>query len=754
MITIAKTIQNNLSELAVKNERIMLLAVRDWFDFVIRQLRRDLRLKFKKDIAAEFTDWRLIEGEGIKNIRPATLKVMQTGGKEAYNTLAVQGSFSVLNVKAVEAASKMCAELVREITDQTRKGIRLYVREGIKDGKSMPKLGRELRPLVGLTENQTQSVVNYRRLLEDKEKYPRLKPTDIDRKVQRYADKTHRRRATTIARTETAKAQNIGYCQGLAENGVEQVEFLPEPNACDDCLALDGKKYSVAEGENIIPVHPNCRCAMLPVIDEQALADSLEEPKDLVPDTPPDIPGPEGFDYEAAGTDKQLNWEDRLTSAQLTSFDEYTAGETQKILAAQRRVLSGLAPSKLSAAEKVWYGHAQQMELALQRAPGFKGQIWRGMQFKNDKDPRLIALNRRLTSKKPFTFDTTTSFTGSKDFAAMVNQWDRVDDANKVKVMVRMKKAPKRSAYMGNLSGVEDEAEILVSARTKYKVVGRSEKMVGKTRYIQYELEEVLPKIKPKLIAGREPTFVYTDKPFNPRSVVWKKEFKEAIDSNKFPNNFWKLGWTDAHRKFAFKTIDDHLNVVNAKVARYQTAKNWERSVTTLEKQALSGYQGGHEWTAAIKSLQSGKIPYTTVRSSIMARAKRALPQLEALINRAPNFRGNVFRGMRITSTDIAKLKRRGTMTFDSIASGSTSEKQAVYFVERYVVGVYNSNKTNVLLNIEAKTAVRLGKISSTDPGLEETFIRKGTKYKIKSIRTFTHRETGQHWTHINLVEI
>jgi len=498
MIAIAKTIQNDLDRLAVKNERIMQLAVRDWLDFVIRQLRRDLRSKFKKDITSEFTDWGAITDEGIKNIRPATLKIMQTGGKEAYNTLAVQGSFSVLNVKAVEAATTMTAKLVREVTDQTRKGIRLYVREGIKDGKSMPKLGRELRPLVGLTENQTQSVVNYRRLLEDKEKYPRLKPADIGRKVQRYADKTHRRRATNIAQTETARAQNIGYCQGLAENGVEQVEFLIAPtDACEECIALNGEKYSVAEGEGIIPVHPKCRCAMLPVIDEEAVTDQLEEPQDLVPDTPPDIPGPEGFDYEEASSNKQLNWEDKLTSAQLTSFDEYTAGETQKILAAQRRVLGGVAPSKLSAAEKVWYGHAQQIELALQRAPGFKGQVWRGLQFKNDKDPRLIALNRRLTSKKPFTFDTTTSFTGSKDFAAMVNQWDRVDDANKVKVMVRMKKAPKRSSYMGNLSGVEDEAEILVSARTKYKVVGQSEKVVGKTRYIQYDLEEIPSKLKP-----------------------------------------------------------------------------------------------------------------------------------------------------------------------------------------------------------------------------------------------------------------
>jgi len=184
---------------------------------------------------------------------------MQSGGNTAYSMFKVKGAFDVLNVRAVTAADKYTAFLVREVTAETKAGIRTFISTGVKAGKSMPKLARELRPLVGLTQNQTQSVMNYRLLLEDKVKFPKLTETDINRKVQRYADKTHRRRAATIARTETARAQNIGYVQGLENVGVAEAEFSASPSACIQiCVPLDGTKYPLAEADEIIPAHPNC----------------------------------------------------------------------------------------------------------------------------------------------------------------------------------------------------------------------------------------------------------------------------------------------------------------------------------------------------------------------------------------------------------------------------------------------------------------------------------------------------------------
>lgn len=292
MFTIVKTIQDDLGKKAEKNERILLLALRAWFNLIVEQIQRDLRAKYTKSITSELTDWELIESEGIKNIKPASLRVMQSSGNAAYTSLALKGSFDVLNVEAVKAADKFAAGLVTNVTKETKAGIRTFVSAGIKEGKSMPKIAHELRPIVGLTKPQVESVANYRNLLGDKEKFPNLTAKDIDRKVQRYTDKTHRRRMDTIARTETARAQNIGYVQGLAENGVTEVEFISETTACPECLDLNTERFPVEEAQDIIPVHPKCRCAMLPVVGEKIVSDKGKYDQSELPAT---MQAPEGL---------------------------------------------------------------------------------------------------------------------------------------------------------------------------------------------------------------------------------------------------------------------------------------------------------------------------------------------------------------------------------------------------------------------------------------------------------------------------
>lgn len=284
-------IQVVLGNLATKNERIFRVVLQDWMFFTIKQIQQDLTRKYiKKDITSELTDWDFIEEQGKRIIKPATLKIMQSAGNQAYKQLAVTGSFDVLNVYAIKAADKFGATLVKDVTANTKKGVRTFVREGINAGKGMDKIARELRPIVGLTKRQTESIIGYRRLLG--EKFPDLTAAQVNKKVITYTNKTHRQRMENIARTETANAQNIGYCQGLAEVGVAEAEFLVSPtDYCEQCEALNGTRYPVAEAEGIITVHPRCRCVMLPVIGEKPVSQMLES-------TPPELPGvfasPEG----------------------------------------------------------------------------------------------------------------------------------------------------------------------------------------------------------------------------------------------------------------------------------------------------------------------------------------------------------------------------------------------------------------------------------------------------------------------------
>ena len=272
-------IQDILDSLAIRNERLLQVALRKWFDSTQKQIRHDLSSKYAKSadsITSKLTDWELIESQSITTIKPAAVDIMQAGGDAAYKHLAIEGSFDIVNVPAVKAVNKFCAKLVTDVTVKTKQGIKTYIKYGIKEGYSMPKIARELRPLVGLNGRQTQAIINYRKQLELMR--PDLSAAQVDKAVMKYTSKTHRQRMLTIARTETANAQNIGYCQGLEQVGVKESELRNGSNPCDECIALNGTKYPIAEAGGIITVHPRCTCAMLPVINDKVISERLKKP--------------------------------------------------------------------------------------------------------------------------------------------------------------------------------------------------------------------------------------------------------------------------------------------------------------------------------------------------------------------------------------------------------------------------------------------------------------------------------------------
>lgn len=84
-----------------------------------------------------------------------------------------------------------------------------------------------------------------------------------------------KRRAELLARTEVIRAHhsaNMGEYRAAEVQGIRiQVEHTAagDDRMCSRCESLDGNVYSVEEAENIIPVHPQCRCVAIPVIKEE-----------------------------------------------------------------------------------------------------------------------------------------------------------------------------------------------------------------------------------------------------------------------------------------------------------------------------------------------------------------------------------------------------------------------------------------------------------------------------------------------------
>lgn len=79
-------------------------------------------------------------------------------------------------------------------------------------------------------------------------------------------------KADTLVRTEIAHIQVQASAQRYKDYGYTKYKFFADEDerTCPICGALDGKIFTFAEmqaGVNSVPMHPRCRCDILPVIE-------------------------------------------------------------------------------------------------------------------------------------------------------------------------------------------------------------------------------------------------------------------------------------------------------------------------------------------------------------------------------------------------------------------------------------------------------------------------------------------------------
>lgn len=203
-------------------------------------------------------------------------------------------AFDRTNPAARAWAEARAAELVTEVTGETRASIRAIIARAFSDQIPPREAARLLRKVVGLTSRQAWAVIEVRFQLQEaapgalvragavKVRVPRdgASPSFIARVAAAYSDRLIRQRALLIARTETMRASNEGQRQlwlqarqaGLL-TGTERREWIvtPDDRLCERCEAMEGQLRGLDEpfedpltGEQALapPLHPNCRCAM------------------------------------------------------------------------------------------------------------------------------------------------------------------------------------------------------------------------------------------------------------------------------------------------------------------------------------------------------------------------------------------------------------------------------------------------------------------------------------------------------------
>ena len=179
------------------------------------------------------------------------------------------------------------AEMVTRVTDDQVKAIRYIVGESVTYKMGADETARYIRPIVGLTEQQTAANIKYYNNIKEQmaADHPRMKTGSIEQKARdaaaKYASKQHRTRADTIARTEIITAYHEGNDRGVREciyDGrlpkMKKVWSTSlDAKVCSACQALEGVEldmdgeFSAKSGRRIVttsipPLHPRCACAV------------------------------------------------------------------------------------------------------------------------------------------------------------------------------------------------------------------------------------------------------------------------------------------------------------------------------------------------------------------------------------------------------------------------------------------------------------------------------------------------------------
>ena len=94
----------------------------------------------------------------------------------------------------------------------------------------------------------------------------------INQLTRRVRDVTGKsvNKAITIARTETLAAGNAAAKERYSAAGIEMVEFIAalDDRVCEECEGLHETTYPIEDAPSL-PVHPNCRCTLVPYIEKE-----------------------------------------------------------------------------------------------------------------------------------------------------------------------------------------------------------------------------------------------------------------------------------------------------------------------------------------------------------------------------------------------------------------------------------------------------------------------------------------------------
>ena len=194
------------------------------------------------------------------------------GGAASLRTIKGSGRFTITNPLATKAAGTITANLVKQVSRETKKALRTVIQQAFRDRLPPAATARRIKPLIGLTSRQAQAVRNFQARLAS----TGLRAELVTKRAARYAAKLLRQRAFLIARTETIRSLSAGQQAAwrtarnagrIPKTSLQRWSVVGDDRLCPICIALSGVKRKIGQqfpgGISHPPAHPSCRCSLV-----------------------------------------------------------------------------------------------------------------------------------------------------------------------------------------------------------------------------------------------------------------------------------------------------------------------------------------------------------------------------------------------------------------------------------------------------------------------------------------------------------
>lgn len=171
-------------------------------------------------------EWVNLQEIGGFNYTDYLIKILNTLKSDPFQTLS-----------AITEADIANGLLTKEQVDK----LRLILKDGFRENQTIPQIENNIRDKIELKDRITETGT-----VIAKENRPNI-----------------------IARTETVRLANQGLLDLYKEHSIEKVRFLAalSDRTCPICEGLNGQVYTINESYGVIPVHANCRCTWMSIIE-------------------------------------------------------------------------------------------------------------------------------------------------------------------------------------------------------------------------------------------------------------------------------------------------------------------------------------------------------------------------------------------------------------------------------------------------------------------------------------------------------